>query len=68
MLVTLGGLVAFKNDAVGFVAGMLCHYSYEVPIIWRRRTESSSNGHLGLGQSDEPEDEEALLSRAFSGC
>jgi Molybdate transporter of MFS superfamily len=31
MLVTAGLLVAFKNDAIGFVAGMLCHWSYKIP-------------------------------------
>jgi hypothetical protein len=31
MLVTMGLLIAFKNDAVGFAAGMLCYWSYEVP-------------------------------------
>ncbi|KAI1820495.1 hypothetical protein F4861DRAFT_522831 [Xylaria intraflava] len=28
MLVTAAGILAFKNDAVGFLAGMLCHYAY----------------------------------------
>jgi MFS superfamily sulfate permease-like transporter len=28
MLVTVAGILAFKNDGVGFVAGMLCHGSY----------------------------------------
>ncbi|KAJ5884837.1 hypothetical protein N7495_009347 [Penicillium taxi] len=31
MMVTVGLLVGFKNDAVGFIAGMLCHYAYELP-------------------------------------
>ena len=31
MLVTAGVLVAFKNDAVGFLAGLLCHWSFELP-------------------------------------
>jgi MFS superfamily sulfate permease-like transporter len=30
MMVTVGGLLAFRNDAVGFVAGMLCHWFYLV--------------------------------------
>ncbi|KAI1635093.1 hypothetical protein F4809DRAFT_615356 [Biscogniauxia mediterranea] len=30
MMVTTAGILAFKNDAVGFVAGMLCHYAYPV--------------------------------------
>jgi MFS superfamily sulfate permease-like transporter len=28
MLVTTAGILAFKNDAVGFIAGMLCYFSY----------------------------------------
>lgn len=31
MLVTAGLLVAFKNDAVGFLGGMCCHWSYQIP-------------------------------------
>lgn len=31
MLVTVGMLVGFKNDAIGFLAGMLCHWMYEAP-------------------------------------
>jgi hypothetical protein len=29
MLMTIGGILAFKNDAVGFAAGILCHWSYQ---------------------------------------
>ena len=36
MLVTTGLLVAFKNDAIGFIAGMLCHWSYKLPGILTR--------------------------------
>jgi MFS superfamily sulfate permease-like transporter len=46
MLVTAGMLVAFKNDAVGFIAGMLCHWSFQVPTfrsIWRSRTYQDSS-------------------------
>jgi len=28
MMFTVAGLLAFKNDGVGFLAGMLCHWSY----------------------------------------
>lgn len=31
MFVTIGFLVGFKNDAVGFIAGMLCHWSFQIP-------------------------------------
>jgi MFS superfamily sulfate permease-like transporter len=30
MLVTTAGILAFKNDGVGFVAGMFCHYAYQL--------------------------------------
>lgn len=33
MMVTVGLLVGFKNDAIGFVAGMLCHWMYEMPRV-----------------------------------
>lgn len=37
MLMTIGGLLAFKNDAVGFLAGMLWHWVYKYPNL---RTDS----------------------------
>lgn len=37
MMITAGLLLAFKNDAVGFLAGMCCHYSYRIA----HRLESS---------------------------
>ncbi|BDD60085.1 hypothetical protein MPDQ_005396 [Monascus purpureus] len=33
MMVTVGLLVGFKNDAIGFVAGMLCHWIYSMPAV-----------------------------------
>lgn len=30
MLTTAGGLLAFRNDALGFLAGMLCHGAYRL--------------------------------------
>ncbi|KAL8728897.1 MAG: hypothetical protein Q9181_005186 [Wetmoreana brouardii] len=42
MLITIGGILAFKNDAVGFIAGMLCHWSYQLHdrhLSWRSRRE-----------------------------
>ncbi|KAI0407624.1 hypothetical protein F4802DRAFT_595027 [Xylaria palmicola] len=36
MLVTTAGILAFKNDAVGFIAGMLCHYAYRL-TAWAER-------------------------------
>ncbi|KAI1331800.1 hypothetical protein F5Y16DRAFT_359274 [Xylariaceae sp. FL0255] len=48
MLVTTAFILAFKNDAVGFIAGMLCHYAYWLTEWaerrWRRR-ESTEDNH-----------------------
>lgn len=41
MMVTAGLLLAFKNDAVGFLAGMACHYSF---VVGRRSGNSESEG------------------------
>jgi hypothetical protein len=61
MFMTIGGLLAFKNDGVGFIAGMLCHGVYQahrIPSpaqIWNRRriklvSSNEENGRL-LGGS-----------------
>lgn len=44
MLMTVGGILAFKNDAVGFVAGMLCHWFYR----WQGRWEEGRAGRIRL--------------------
>jgi len=42
MFMTVGGLLAFRNDGVGFVAGMLCHWSYRyLPLRAGRFTTCS---------------------------
>lgn len=48
MLVTVGLLVGFKNDAVGFLAGMLTHWAYEVPGWWEKGRARWSEGRLRL--------------------
>ncbi|KAI4212232.1 MAG: hypothetical protein LQ351_005102 [Letrouitia transgressa] len=30
MFMTIGGMLALKNDAIGFIAGMLCHWSFQL--------------------------------------
>jgi MFS superfamily sulfate permease-like transporter len=37
MMTTVGALLAFKNDGVGFVAGMLAHWSFQLPRWWSTR-------------------------------
>ncbi|KAI1612515.1 SulP family sulfate permease [Exophiala viscosa] len=56
MLVTAGLLVGFKNDAVGFLGGMFCHWSYQVPrYVAMLRSKSSRT------ESTHPEEQESLL-------
>ena len=44
MLMTAAGILAFKNDAVGFVAGLLCHAAYAVSHAMERRRERRRRG------------------------
>ncbi|PYI15027.1 putative sulfate transporter [Aspergillus violaceofuscus CBS 115571] len=48
MMVTVGLLVGFKNDAVGFVAGMLCHWGYELPTLFERVRERWNQRRIQL--------------------
>ncbi|KAL6238014.1 hypothetical protein BDW75DRAFT_202353 [Aspergillus navahoensis] len=48
MMVTVGLLVGFKNDAVGFVAGVLCHWAYELPGLAHRARRRWSEGRVRL--------------------
>lgn len=48
MMVTVGLLVGFKNDAVGFLAGMLCHWSYGIPVVIEKLRERRRLGRVEL--------------------
>ncbi|KAI8633809.1 hypothetical protein F5Y19DRAFT_415132 [Xylariaceae sp. FL1651] len=48
MLITTAGILAMKNDAVGFIAGMLCHYAYRL-MEWAER-----RWHERCSQENEP--------------
>ncbi|KAL4959780.1 putative sulfate/molybdate transporter [Aspergillus stella-maris] len=48
MMVTVGLLVGFKNDAVGFVAGMLCYWAYELPRYVEKFKSRRSEGRVRL--------------------
>ncbi|PGH01544.1 hypothetical protein AJ79_07892 [Helicocarpus griseus UAMH5409] len=48
MLVTVGMLVAFKNDGVGFLAGMACHWTYMIPGFVERVREKYEEGRIRL--------------------
>jgi MFS superfamily sulfate permease-like transporter len=38
MMTTIGALLAFRNDGVGFAAGMLTHWSFQLLRRWRTRS------------------------------
>jgi hypothetical protein len=65
MLMTIGGLLAFKNDAIGFAAGMFCHWAYKVseknlyllrtsPIQWLHRQSWLKRSGLNSGAENQP--------------
>ena len=58
MMVTVAGLLSFRNDGVGFVAGMLCHWSFLMPewIATYRRRGSTREGDEHEGLLASPED------------
>ena len=37
MTITIGGVLAFHNDAVGFLAGMVSHWSFQLQDQWIAR-------------------------------
>ena len=61
MAITIGGLLAFHNDAVGFLAGMLCHWSFQLQDhLKARRTEAE--GQIRLNDDGSRRDTDALPS------
>jgi MFS superfamily sulfate permease-like transporter len=48
MMVTAGMLIGFRNDAIGFAAGMLCNWLYEVPNFREKYLSRWSQGYLRL--------------------
>jgi Molybdate transporter of MFS superfamily len=58
MLVTAGLLLAFKNDAIGFLAGMFCHWSYELPGPLARLDHGRSPRRASIDQTG---DQDTLL-------
>jgi hypothetical protein len=62
MFITIAGLLAFRNDGVGFVAGMLCHWSNQLSRAWsgwegiqKRRDERRSRRTRSAMTGDEEE-------------
>jgi len=50
MLMTAAGVLAFRNDAVGFAAGMLCHYAYRLSY-WLEEKGAARRRHHQGGES-----------------
>lgn len=66
MFMTIGALLAFKNDGVGFVAGMLCHFAYQVSGIWRewrsrRPSTASRKSRRTRAETTIEEEEQQML-------
>lgn len=56
MFTTVAGILAFRNDAIGFLAGMLCHWSFQLQDILEER-RSRRGGYTMLGPQSQEEDD-----------
>jgi hypothetical protein len=71
MLMTVAGLLAFRNDAVGFSAGMLCHWTYKSSSLmntWEgfAKTRRGWKGRRNRKPNAADFEEEQLLSNPES--
>lgn len=60
MLITAAGCLAFKNDAVGFIAGLVWHWGLRVPALVERVRHGRS-GSVRLPSGTGQNEEEGLL-------
>ena len=58
MLITVAGCLAFKNDAVGFVAGLVWHWGLKSPQ-WYERLR---HGPIRLRREDHAQQDDGLMS------
>ncbi|KAH9835954.1 molybdate transporter 2-like [Teratosphaeria destructans] len=63
MLITAAGCLAFKNDAVGFLAGLIWHWSLRIP----RWLEGRKLGHIRIGHERRTEEGSNLLDVNHDG-
>ncbi|KAL2071706.1 hypothetical protein VTL71DRAFT_12941 [Oculimacula yallundae] len=65
MFMTVGFLLAFKNDGVGFLAGMMCHFFNQASKLWTewqsRRLRVGDRGGRRTRQATTVEEEEEQL-------
>lgn len=66
MFMTIGALLAFKNDGVGFLAGMLCHWVYQTSKVWSAwegwKTQRDGQKSRRNRRANTIEEEEELLT------
>ncbi|KAK4539426.1 hypothetical protein LTR36_010947 [Oleoguttula mirabilis] len=63
MLITVAGCLAFKNDAIGFLAGLIWHWSLRLPS-WIERMR---HGSIRLGRGRHAEQGSGLLDVNHDG-
>ena len=63
MTITVGGILAFHNDAIGFLAGMVCHRSFKLQDEMRARAVRRE-GQIRLGNEEPRRDVEASSAPA----
>ncbi len=56
MFMTVAGILAFRNDAIGFSAGMLCHWSFQWQDLLEER-RARRGGYTILGPESQEEDD-----------
>jgi hypothetical protein len=67
MLMTIAGLLAFRNDGVGFITGMLCHWTNRLSNVWpsweglRASREQRRSGRSTRITTVDEEEEQLLL-------
>lgn len=61
MLITAAGCLAFKNDAVGFIAGLVWHWGLRMPKLVERLRNGQGRG-VKLPLGDRESEEEGLMN------
>lgn len=68
MFMTIAGLLAFRNDGVGFIAGMMCHWANKLSRTWsswesiRARRDDRRSSRNGQASTAGEEEEQLLLA------
>lgn len=60
MILTVGGMLGFRNAAEGFLAGMLCHWGFQLQDWWEMR-RSYRSGQIRLDDESRTEAAASLI-------